>query len=181
VHCLNLQTPARLRVAALTAVLAVGLFHRTMALALVGRGDEFLTRGEIARARSHYARAMFFDPSLAAAVDRYVFYATEEGSRDALHRATWAASDYLRSHGGDAKILEDRALCYEALKDYRRASLDFTVAARMQRSARSYTFAGWAHFRAGHIARARRLWRDALQIDAGYGPARVALRRTQTW
>ncbi|GAC1503138.1 MAG: hypothetical protein NVS1B14_08360 [Vulcanimicrobiaceae bacterium] len=170
---------ARLRIAALTGLLALGLFHRTMALALVARGDEFLARGEIARARSPYARALLFAPSLSVAMDRYVFYAIEEGSRDALRGAASAASDYLRTYGWDAKLLQDRALCYQALKDYRRASFDFTAVARIQRSAQSFTFAGWAHYRAGHVARARLLWRAALHVNAAYGPARAALRRTR--
>lgn len=147
-------------------------------MALVTRGDEFLVRGDVHAARRYYLRAMRLDPNSEVAVDRFVFFGIQERSVKALNDSAAVATSYLLVHPQDGFIRADRALCFQILKRYEAAASDFAVAARSLHSAKYYTFAGWARYRAGDPLKARRLWNSALSIQRSYGPAVGALKKT---
>ncbi len=168
----------RLAIAGVSCALAGLLFHGQIAIALITRGDDFLTRGDISSARYYYFRAMRFDHNLGPAVDRFVFFSIEQRTPKRLREAIIVASAFLSDHPHDAALLADRALCYQLIKRYNLAAADFAAAASASRSAKYYTFAGWATYRLGERERARHFWKTALSIDGQYSPAVGALRKT---
>lgn len=167
----------RISIALLSLAIAVPLFHVEVAAALVTRGDEFLSRGDLASARRYYGRALVLDRNSQDAADRFVFFSSSALDKRVLLGAVRAATNYLTGHPANAQLLADRALCFERLKQYRLAARDFSSAARVSGSARDFTFAGWAALRAGQRGDALRFWRYALARDARFGPARLALQR----
>ena len=174
-----MEIPARRRVllAVCAITIAATVLRPQVAAALVSRGDEFLGRGDAASARMYYKRAMTVDRDSRTAVDRFAFSGAMSHERPLLHQALAAVTDYLSDHAADAPLLEDRALCYQLIGRFSDAASDFAAAASVTGSARDFTFAGWAEFRAGNRSRARRLWREALSHSPAYGPARAALRK----
>ena len=173
----KLPAGRRIVVALVAVMIAALLFRPQIASALVSRGDEFLARGNAGAARVYYRRAMLVDGESPTAVDRFVFFGTMSRERAVLQQAIAAASAYLSAHAADAVLLEDRALCYQRTGRFEEAASDFEAAARVTGSGRDFTFAGWAAFRSGHSARARRLWLEALRRSPAYGPAMSALRK----
>ncbi|GAC1388859.1 MAG: hypothetical protein NVSMB31_03770 [Vulcanimicrobiaceae bacterium] len=168
----------RFAIATLASLLAALLLHSQIAIALVTRGDEFLARGDVGSARRYYLRAMSFDHNVSTTVDRFAFSSLEQRTPASLREGALVASSYLLSNPHDASILADRALCYQILRKYNLAAADFKAAASASRSARYYTFAGWASYRMGNRVSARQLWKKALTIDRLYSPAIGALRKT---
>lgn len=164
--------------ALLSCVLSAGLFRAQIATSLVGRGDDYAARGDVNAALTYYRRAIWLDRDHAAAVDRYAFFSIEERTQHGLRSALDIATMYLQRHPKDGTVRADRALCYQILKRYHAASVDFTAAADELHSAQYYTFAGWARYRLGDRPAARRLWNLALKMDASYGPAWGAIRKT---
>lgn len=169
----------RLTIAFASLVLSVGIFRAEIASALVTRGDEFLSRGDVPGARHYYERALALQWDSHAATDRFVFFGSGSHDRDVLRGAIRVATVYLRVHPADATILADRAYCFERLHAYAPAARDFAAAARITKSPTEFTFAGWAALRSGRAADARSFWRDALVRDPRFGPARLALRKVR--
>ncbi len=165
----------RFGVAFLAIALGALLFRSQVAQALVVRGDEFAYRGERAQALDRYTRALHIDPNLSAAADRFVFLSMQVRDTSSLRAALDLANSYLARNPSDATVLSDRAMCYLVEQRYRSAQRDFERAARLQRSAQDYVFAGWAAEHARDSLRARMLWRRALQIDSRYKPAAMAM------
>lgn len=168
----------RLATSLIALVISAFVFRVQIAGALVTRGDEFLARGDTAEARTYYARALALDRDSQAAADRLVFFSASSHEKSALLGAIDTATAYLRVHPNDAQLLADRALCFERLEAHALAARDFAAAARLTGSAREFTFAGWAAVRSGRLEQARRFWRDALERDPAFGPARLALSKT---
>lgn len=161
---------------ALLAVIGAGvLLKGQVAQALVVRGDDYLYRGDRPAALERYRRAMIFAPGLSVAADRYVFVTMLQHTAPSLNAAIGAATEYLRAHPRDARLLSDRGLCYLHLHWYALAERDFERAARQTHSPSDYVFAGWAAHRAGLRRTARMLWKRALRARPGYRPALIAL------
>jgi tetratricopeptide (TPR) repeat protein len=175
----SLSRQRRIGVAIVALSLASVLFRGQVADALVVRGDDFMSRSALAEATIRYERARAIDPGNSSAVDRVVFAGMEIRTPASLRHATAAANVYLAEHPNDGAILADRALCYLIERRYGLALFDFEHAAKVQRDARYFVFAGWAANRIQQRGRARRLWKAALEIDARYVPARVALERSK--
>lgn len=174
----SLPTWRRCALAVVACLLSALVFRAQIALALVTRGDDFLTRGDVSRARQYYLRAVWLDDDLTPAVDRFAFFGAEQRTSSSLRESASVATRYLIRHPDDGLVLADRALCFELLKEYGPAARDFGAAAAQMRSAKYFTFAGWARYRLGDRKGARTLWGSALHLDASYSPALGALRRT---
>jgi tetratricopeptide (TPR) repeat protein len=174
-----LSRQRRIGVAIVTLGLASVLFRGQVAEALVVRGDDFMSRSALTEAMTRYERARAIDPDNSSAIERVVFAGMEMRTPASLRDATAAANVYLAEHPNDGAILADRALCYLIERRYALALLDFEHAAKVQRDARYYVFAGWAANRMQQRARARRLWKTALAIDGRYVPARMALEHSK--
>lgn len=167
--------PRRLTIAFIAIALSVVLFRSQLAQSLVVRGDDFMYRGQNAQALTRYARALYLDPDLGIAVDRYVFLSMQLRDKHSLQTAFDFAAAYLSHNPNDATVLSDRATCYLVERRYRDARRDFESAARIQHSARDYVFAGWAALHTGDTGAARVLWHRALRIDPRFKPAAIAL------
>lgn len=165
----------RFAVALVALILGALLFRAQLAQSLVVRGDDFMYRGQSARALSRYSRALYFDPSLGLAADRFVFLAMQLRDKDSLKSAFEVANRYLARNPDDAGVLSDRAMCYLVERQYGRARADFERAAHLQRNARDYVFAGWAAVHSGDVNGARTLWHVALAVDPQFRPAALAL------
>ncbi len=155
------------------------LFRAQVATSLVVRGDDFLYRRQVERARGYYVRALWFDPESRAAADRYVFFGMQERTPASLAASIAIASRYLALRPDDATVLADRALCYQIERRYSEAAPDFSHAGALARDPRYFTFAGWAALRSGKRREARMLWHEALALDGRFGPARFALARVR--
>jgi tetratricopeptide (TPR) repeat protein len=131
----------RVAVAVIALAIAALIFRPQIADALVARGDDLLYKNARDRALLHYARALAFDPASGTAADRYVFVSMERHTRASLGDALAVANAYLRSHPGDSSVLNDRALCYLVLRQYRNAARDFELAARSGGGGRDDLFA----------------------------------------
>jgi hypothetical protein len=121
---------------------------------------------------------MRLDPNSEVAVDRFVFFGIQERSAEVLNESAAVASSYIATHPEDGLVRVDRALCFEILKRHGAAATDFAIAASRLHSAKYYTFAGWARYRAGDRREARMLWNSALSIQRAYRPALRALQKT---
>jgi len=165
-------------VAALALAIAAGLFRPQLAQALVARGDQFLVRGKIERAKTFYARAAMIDSNSNLAVDRLTFTDAQQRTAASLSACASAATAFLSKHGADPSILEDRALCHLLAGTLRLARADFANAARVsngEERARDLVFAGWCAYRSGSRATGAAFWRAALRSRPGYLPAARAL------
>ncbi|HEX5275242.1 MAG TPA: hypothetical protein VFW34_08195 [Candidatus Rubrimentiphilum sp.] len=165
----------RIFLAALSLAIGLVLFHTQIADALVVRGDDMLVQNAYDQAAQRYSRALRFDPDSVVAIDRLAFVALQGKRADALRLATDRASEYLRTHPAEPKLLFDRALCYLKQKHYLSAYADFLRAAQLTHDPEQYTFAGWAARRTNKLAQAVDAWRRALRIRPGYRPAAAAL------
>jgi tetratricopeptide (TPR) repeat protein len=174
----SISLARRFTIALVSVVLCAVLFRGQVATALVSRGDEFLLRGRVERALRYYDRAMTIDARSAVAADRIAFAGILLRTPAALAAAIRATSLGLAVHPMNADLLVDRALCSQLEQRHADAYRDFLRAAALKRDPRLYHFAAWNAFRAGDIASARRAWRDALDADGSFFPARAALART---
>ncbi len=160
------------------AILAAGLLMRAqLSSALVVRGDEYLYRARPAEAARFYRRALFFDASDAAAIDRIDVLAILAHNAGQLRSAVWVSSAYLAAHPGDATIRADRALVYRLLGRDDRAQADFGIAGAQRGDPLDLSFAASLARAHGNLARARTYWRAALKSDPRYAPALRGLGR----
>lgn len=165
----------RLCVACVALLCAAFALRLEISQSLVIRGDDYLYRGDRPAAIERYRRALLFAQSNETAADRYIFMTMQTHTAASLARAISFADRYLEVHHNAAEIYADRALCYLHIAQYARAERDFAHAARLERSPKDYVFAGWAARRAGSLTRAASYWRQALQEDRAFAPARFAL------
>jgi tetratricopeptide (TPR) repeat protein len=159
-------------------IASFALFRSAVSIALITRGDGFLTRGGPHAALAYYRRALFFDPSSPAAADRFAFAAMMARRPRDLRDGIAVASAGLARLPDDVDLLTDRALLLQLLHEYRAASDDFAHAARRRHDAALFHFAAWDAFHAGRQAQAAALWQAALSADPRFAPARFALART---
>jgi tetratricopeptide (TPR) repeat protein len=165
----------RFAIALLSLFLCANFFRGAVSVALVTRGDGFFQKGRLERARTYYARALFFDQTSTLAADRFAFAGFEMRTPQALASSLKVASQALAFSPDDVKLLEDRALLYQVQRQYRSARADFERAAALSGDSRWYHLAAWAAYRSGDPAAARRLWHAAVRSDPSFLPARLAL------
>lgn len=125
----------------LSIVIASLLLRTQIADALVLRGDEFLVRNDLTRARTHYWRALWIDGASSAAVDRTIYVAVLLRNPAELNHAIALASAFLRRFPGDAAIRADRGLCYLLVRRYSLAAEDYSRAAHETRDPQIRMFA----------------------------------------
>lgn len=167
----------RLGLTALTFAIAAFLFRPQVGIALVTRGDTYLQRGEIERARRYYDRALFFDPRSTLAAERDAFAGLETTDPKVVAHAIVVATNALRYTPSDLDLHADRGLLLQRERRYAEARTDFEFVARARRDFRYYHFAAWAAYRSHDVLGARALWRQALALAPGFTPARNALAR----
>lgn len=167
----------RLAIASFGAAASLVLFAPVISSALVTRGDEFLYRSQVAKARLYYRRAFALNPRSGSALDRYVFFGLQIRTQASLEECVGMTSVYLSSRPRNGIVLADRALCHQFLAQDDQARDDFERAARVTGDPRYYTLAGWAAQRHGRTRDARRLFRLALHAYPGFRPAQSALAR----
>jgi tetratricopeptide (TPR) repeat protein len=167
----------RLLILVTALLLCALLFHGTVAVALISRGDAFLQRGKPDSSLAYYSRALLFDGGSALAADRYAFASMLSRRSSDIDQGIAVATRALNTDDSSVALLTDRALLFQLKRDYRDAALDFARAAQTTADPRLFHFAGWAAFRAGDRQRAISLWRQALRSDRGFTPARIALSR----
>jgi tetratricopeptide (TPR) repeat protein len=119
--------------------LSAFLFRGSVAVALISRGDGYLQKGRPETARVYYARALFFDGVSSLAADRYAFSGLEIRTPQALNSSIVVTSRALAQTPNDLRLLQDRALLYQAAHRYRQAYADFRRAAALTHDAR------WRH------------------------------------
>lgn len=170
----------RLLVALIAIACAGLLFRGQLASGLVSRGDEFLQSGALLRAQVYYARALRFDRNSPTAAERFAFAGLMLKAPPALRAAIVVASDALVRQPGDQALLNDRALCLEALGDYRAARRDFEELAKRTGDARYYEFAAQAARRSGEMPAAARLFAHVMALDPNFGAARRELARLES-
>ncbi len=167
----------RFAIAAVTLVLASGLFRPQLASALIMRGDDAIRNGDRASAIRYYGRAIAVDAGSATAADRLAFsLCLRRVPRDA-QAAIDIATSALRRAPDNASLLADRALAEQVLRRWPRAELDFARAAHVARDPRYDHFAGRIALVRGDITAARQYFRAALAYDEHFSPARAALGR----
>jgi Tfp pilus assembly protein PilF len=171
----------RLAVASTGITLAAILLRGQISSALVVRGDDLNYRGDGARARLMYTRAIAVDPSNGVAVDRFAFAAVIAHRQELRTPAIRVATAYLRRHPNDSRVLTDRALLYQAEQAYVQACRDFSSAAMLDGDVQAFTFAGFDALHA-HLPRlASADFARALASDPHFIPARRGLERVSKW
>ena len=165
----------RFAISATALFLAALLFRTQISEALVVRGDEYLSHSQTSQALERYRRALVFQPNMESAADRYVFASMEVHTQRSVRDALSAATQFLRRHPGDSKVLADRGLCYLTERRYGLASTDFKNAARLSQDPQTYVFAGWSALRSGSRSGAIALWKEAERLQPRYQAARIAL------
>jgi tetratricopeptide (TPR) repeat protein len=153
------------------------LFHANFASAMVTRGDDLARAGEGERAIVLYRRAIAFDGASAVAADRLAFALVMRGAPGDALEAYEVTGRLLRARPADAALLADRGFAAERLRRWRAAERTFAAAARIAHDPRYAHLAARMAQRSHDAAAVRRHLLDALALDAGYAPARAALRR----
>lgn len=125
----NLPLARRIGAVLLGLGLSALLFRAQLASGLVTRGDDMLAGGELERARVYYRRALVFDPLSPTATERLTFAGLLTRTHEALAECVAVATRAL-ARGPIAEALRvDRALCRNALGEYRAAASDFAALA----------------------------------------------------
>ena len=173
-------TPLR-RCTLVAVAIGVSLLCARAAVAsmLVSRGDEFARAGALEPAQQFYGRALWFEGTDRGAAERFAFTAFRIRTQTALEAGIRVSSRFLERRPDDRDLLLDRALCYQAARQFAAASRDFTRLARVSGDVRILHLAAWAAYRAGNPAAARTLWRRALRVAPQFGAARKALGRAR--
>ncbi len=153
-------------VAACALLIAAVLLRVPIAEALVVRGDGNLYRSDLPAAMAHYRRALFFDGESVNAADRLLFVAAMRHRPAEIVLALHDTQAIMARHS-NARLLSDRALCFLVLRRYDAAYSDFAAAAKIDRSANTLTFAGFAARRMNRIAEARHFWQLAAIARGG--------------
>lgn len=120
------------------------LFRSQLSTALVLRGDDLLARGDAPGALEKYERALRFDASNGAALDRVLFAALQDRRTETLRRVLGRADAYLARHPQDTAVLQDRALCELLLRRRATAADDLLRVARLTGDAQMSVFAAIA-------------------------------------
>lgn len=162
--------------AGIALVVAAALLRGQIALALIYRGDDAMSRGSAIGAEVYYNRALWLDPSSTVAADRLSFAAFME---DDLQRMRMAVERLDRAIAGDASqtvLRKDRALLELRLKQPRAAAKDLAFVGMRDSDAWSLLFAGILRARQGECRSSRALLERALRLEP---TMRVARRRLQ--
>jgi len=131
----------RLAIAAVSLVASGLLFHSQVASTLVTRGDDYSRLNDLERAKTMYVRALWFDRASFVAADRLAFLGIRQHSRTGYELARDTATDGLRHHAEDCRLLLDRALAEEHLGSFGAALADFDRLAALEPDARTFEFA----------------------------------------
>jgi len=144
--------------------------------ALVTRGDDLAYRGDAARARMMYARALALDTNNLAALDRFAFSAMMSHDRLQVSLAIPLLNPVLARHPSEVNLRLDRALCEQALNRRADAARDFEYIGLRTRDARALTFAA---LDTNDRTRARALLDRAIAYDPRFIPALKDLTRLE--
>ena len=169
----------RLAIAAVTLATSGLLFHSQLASTLVTRGDDYSRLNDLGRAKTMYARALWFDRASIVAADRLAFLGIRQHNRAGYELARDTAADGLRHHAEDCRLLLDRALAEEHLGAFGAALADFDRLAALEPNARTFEFAARMAVRlhdrrAAHVRFAR-----VLAMNPRFTSARRGFEETQ--
>ena len=169
----------RLAIAAVTLATSGLLFHSQLASTLVTRGDDYSRLNDLGRAKTMYARALWFDRASIVAADRLAFLGIRQHNRPGYELARDTAADGLRHHAQDCRLLLDRALAEEHLGAFGAALADFDRLAALEPNARTFEFAARMAVRlhdrrAAHVRFAR-----VLAMNPRFTSARRGFEETQ--
>jgi tetratricopeptide (TPR) repeat protein len=169
----------RLAIAALSLAASSLLFHSQVASTLVTRGDDYSRLNDLERAKTMYARALWFDRASIVAADRLAFLGIRQHNRVGYELARDTSADGLRHHAEDCRLLLDRALAEEHLGSFGAALADFDRLAALEPDARTFEFAARMAMRlhdrrAAHVRFAR-----VLALDPRFASARHGYEATQ--
>ena len=155
----------RLAIATVSIAICAMLFRAQLSVAVVGRGDGFLQRGQLARAMTYYKRALWIDRSSTLAADRFAFVGYQIRTQLVLQEAIAVSSRALLDSPNDVQLLFDRAMCHRLLHQDREALRDFSHVATVTHDPRMFRFAAWAAYRTGQKRLALLYWQLALARD----------------
>ncbi len=164
----------RLAIAAVSLAMSGLLFHTQVASTLVTRGDDYSRLNHLERAKTMYARALWFDHASIVAADRLAFLGIREHNPVGYALASDTATEGLRYHADDPRLLLDRALAEEHLGAFGAALSDFDRLAALEPNARTFEFAARMALRlhdrrAAHVRFARVLAMNPLFTSARRG------------
>jgi tetratricopeptide (TPR) repeat protein len=162
----------------MSAVVVAGVILRVpLSSALVIRGDDYITRGDMQHAEIMYDRAITLDSENENAVDREAFRAILTHNKPNIAHAIRLTTRYLQDNPRNVTVLMDRALAFQLLRQYSRATRDFAAAGELSKDGRALTFAALDALHDGKLAAARSLLKRAIRVDPRFGLARVELHR----
>jgi hypothetical protein len=168
----------RCGIAGIALTIAGGLLRTDVALALVFRGDDAMTRASIASASGYYRRALLLDPGSVLATDRLAFAAFLQDDVGTMRTEMARLNDAIARHRADPELRKDRALLELRLRQPGEAERDLAFVGRQSADARSLAFAGFLEARQGDCMGARALWKSALNIEPDLAIARRRMERS---
>jgi tetratricopeptide (TPR) repeat protein len=167
----------RCSIALFALAISTILLRNQIALALVYRGDDAMSRADVGGAAGYYRRALFLDPASSIAADRVSFASFLADDPSAMRAALSHLDEVIVSDPTDLDLRRDRALLEMRLKKFGAALEDFAVIGGRERDARALAFAGILGSRSRECGAAHRLFVRALELDPRLEIARRRLGR----